>query len=208
MTENAMNQTFDITRFCGKSDYRSYLNQPIVHGGFVYATNGHICVRAPAQATDTDTPLTGEQPAKVLASLQKMFADQQDQRPADLPDLSAVTPCVSCHGAGSYMADNCNTCDGNGEFYNDGHDYTCKSCDGAGHFKSDGGSTGKETPCKACNSHGYPHNSIPVGDSFFSQAYLKRLEHLPGLKAFTKGAEQCGMFTFDGGVALLMPIRQ
>ena len=63
-----MKPTFDITRFCGKYDARSHLKQPIVNGGFIYATNGHICVRVPALATDADTPLTGEQPAKVLAS--------------------------------------------------------------------------------------------------------------------------------------------
>lgn len=208
-----MNHRFDINRFCAKNDIRSYLAKPIVHGGFVYATNGHICVRVPATEADIDTPLDGEQPAKVLASMQKMFAEQQDQRPADLPDLSAVKRCADCAGKGSYLGVSCGTCDGDGGFERDGHDYTCKSCDGDGHLKSDGEENSEEHSeehsCPHCRGYGYPFASIPVGDSFFQQAYLKLLEPLPGLKAFTKGPEQCGMFTFDGGgIALLMPVCQ
>lgn len=208
MTENAMKPPFDITRFCAKYDIRSHLKQPIVSGGFVYATNGHICVRVPAAATDIDTRLYDERIAKLVASMQKMFAEQQDQRTAALPDLSAVKPCARCKGKGEYMAVQCGNCDGDGDFTRDGHDYTCKSCVGEGHLESDGENNAALDQCADCYGIGFPLQTTPVGDSFFAAGYLKWLEHLPGLQAHTQGPEKVGMFTFDGGVALLMPRRQ
>ena len=39
----------DLSRFCADAnDPREYLRSPWKHGEWVYATNGHVCVRVPA----------------------------------------------------------------------------------------------------------------------------------------------------------------
>lgn len=39
----------NLQRFCAsETDFKEHLRAPWLHGDWVYATNGHVCVRVPA----------------------------------------------------------------------------------------------------------------------------------------------------------------
>ena len=57
----------DLQRFCAnESDPRPYLRAPFKRGSWVYATNGHVCVRVPAATMPAATECDKAPPAHNL----------------------------------------------------------------------------------------------------------------------------------------------
>lgn len=108
----------NLQKFCGTDPLREYIKTPFTHGGFTYATNGHIMVRVPKikgvrRQTKTgtwDAPLKGIEAATFQPFPHKPLPPVRE--PAD-------EECTACGGRGSaHDCPEC-TCD-------------CEECDGSG----------------------------------------------------------------------------
>lgn len=97
-------------------EMRYALKAPFVRGGFVYATDGRICVRAKSDAPDTegqfpDTAGLGwNRDTSVVIAL-----------PEQLPE-QPVNKCTGCKGNGFVQCDF-------------GHEHSCEDCDGKGNVR-------------------------------------------------------------------------
>lgn len=202
----------DLQRFCAIDDIRAYLLKPWRLDGWVYATNGHICIRIPDNgAPDTPDYIPGKHP-KAHDLFTKYFADGDEFKP--MPSLPAAQTCTHCKGIGAYPAKPCAACNGEGSFMWHGMEYDCKSCDSddieAGWVITDvdGGPLTEGTTLKVCN-HCWGRKmkmcKHPLGDAEYELAYLHWLAELPGVTYRTNGATLAAAFNFDGGQALLMP---
>ncbi len=207
----------DLQRFCANdNDPRPQLRQPWKHGEWVYATNGHVCVRVPAATMPNVTECDKAPPAHNL------FKKHIEDRPCDflvLPKIAAPSKCSGCNGRGTVMARKCPSCT-DGTFDHYGNTYECLNCDnsagGAGWVEADSADA-VSRPCAWCDGLGadmHKNGNVPLGESTYSRVYLSWLAKLPqirvcpGSPAETPSAEQIpAVFIFDGGHALLMPRR-
>lgn len=111
----------DLQRFCAtERDIRVTLQTPFSRGGFVYATNGHLAVRVPADS------YTGHcvdaEPGRHPQSIERLFAEAFsgtiDFQP--LHELPAMVDCTTCMGTGVFDDsdeghDDCYACSGSGK---------------------------------------------------------------------------------------------
>jgi len=201
----------NLQRFCASQyDLRKHLQQPFRRDGFVYATNGHVLVRVSvADGYEAD------ENEKAPVRLDEMFKciDEGGVEWRPLPPLHAVKPCSRCFGSGQLRVEDCDSCDGKGEFERDGYDYTCQACNGEG-FVEVGEPNGKHVACPECDGRGHEqdqrqninHNQ-QLPEVGVNVGYLSWLAKLPGIVCCPQDNEKPVRFRFDGGHALLMPMR-
>lgn len=202
--------TSDLQRFCaGKNDIRDYLQTPWRHNGFIYATNGHWCVRTSDDGRD-DLGVPGKQP-----NAEKLF-NLHSRAPGTfltLPEISSKRDlglCSTCEGRGvtrTSDCDDCDDCEGKGHFFHGRHEYECQECEQSGRV---GDSSAPEAPCERCEGTGEDiHIGIDVFTGHFAAHYVRRIAELPGVTASVDPDSSLPMvFQFDGGQGLLMPRRK
>lgn len=206
----------DLSRFCATADDpRDYLRSPWKHGEWVYATNGHLCLRVPAAYM----PEVAECAKAPLA--QNLFQKHIEQRECEfllMPKLAKVKKCSACSGTGAIMAVRCSSCK-DGTFDHYGYTYDCQHCAesaaGPGWIEAHGAHGSESRQCDACAGLGadmQKNGNVRLGESTYSLVYLSWLAALPqirvcpGNSADNKYADQIpAVFIFDGGQALLMP---
>lgn len=205
-------------RFCANElDEREYLRKPWKHGEWVYATNGHVCVRVPA-ATMPDVAENAKAPAA-----HNLFTKNLEGRQCDfllMPKIAAPMKCHGCNGRGAVMARKCPSCT-DGTFDHYGHTYECLNCEdsagGSGWIEADSADA-VARPCAWCDGLGADmrkNGNVTLGESTYSRVYLSWLAKLPQVRVCPgspAGYEQTAadipaVFIFDGGHALLMPRR-
>jgi hypothetical protein len=125
------------------------LDRLILEDSWVYATEGHIAVRAPAtaaiRAAVEAVPVEGKPfPHRIGVNLELPVAPD----PAGLPEPTGGAPCPDCGGAGFLPARECDDCDGEGidECECCGHEADCDSCGGKGSLPPG--------PCDDCHGEG------------------------------------------------------
>lgn len=104
----------DLESFCANEwELRTYLQRPWRDGEWVYATNGHMMVRVPADAAPDAAVRAANQPNNPPDMFRKMLDDHQGEFLV-MPPLPAETACDSCGGSGTFGLDDekeeCATC--------------------------------------------------------------------------------------------------
>ena len=85
----------DLKAFCANPrELRLWMHAPFRIGQWVYATNGHYCVRVPAT---TEPEATGAYPKNIAALFDRSFADAEFLL---LPDFAQAPTCTTCGGSG------------------------------------------------------------------------------------------------------------
>lgn len=184
-----------------KGDLREYLRQPFSQGDYIYATDGHACVRFRKQ-DGMDAPYSGK-PANVAELFDKYRTDNFMSK---FPDLPEPEKCPACGGSG--IGYKCRDCDGHGEFDHGKHSYICKECDGEGSVPY--GQEEDQVPCWNCRGSRYRATPLRVSRlQHFDIVLLSKLKDLPGIRFAPSPTreEDAAYFVFDGGEGLLMPIR-
>jgi len=201
-----------LQRFCAtESDTRAYMRAPFRRGDFVYATNGYLVVRVPACAT----PDAGSLPDDQLPRMPAMF-DCIDKAPrfswVELPAVINAARCGRCRGAARLRVHACESCDGQGSFDRDGFQYDCKACDGEGFHENGDGA--KSVDCPRCCGLGFDRaqwQDLDPGDGLpkvrVNAGYLAWLATLPSVVMAPQDPGGLVRFQFDGGHALLLPVR-
>ena len=188
-----------LDRFCGIEDLREWLNAPVLIGGTVYRSNGHILVCAPPEAgREYATNEWG-----VKREPDKLMAQWRDGEFAPLPKLPHPQTCLFCKGAGFLPMSKCTDCKGEGTFRHGWHEYDCKECDGDGRVRDD--DNGTLSACHGCGGLGHERSSFKVNDVSFDLVYLHWIAALPNPLVAVRGKADPLTFRFDGGDGLLMP---
>ena len=159
--------TEQLQSFCAlPSELREYMHKPMRVGAWVYATNGHYCVRVPAG----DEPEAVKTPTNMHALCEKHAATEF----VPMPTFAKAPTCAECNGTGIWYDD---------EFLDDDE---CPYCFGRGFEK---------------------WHRTRVGDAEFELGYLNKLATLPNVQIHTRGPYEPMTLRFDGGEALLMPLK-
>lgn len=199
--------TSELQRFCaGKDDIRDYLQAPWRHEGFIYATNGHWCVRTPDDGR-VDLAEPGKQPAAAKLFELHTRAPGTFLALPEIPSKRDLGLCSRCEGRGVTRMSDCDDCDGKGYFFHGRHEYECQECETGGRV---GDCTAPEEPCDGCAGTGEDiHIGIDVFSGHFAAHYVRRIAELPGVTAsVTTDSAMPMVFHFDGGQGLLMPRRK
>ena len=215
-----------LQRFCANDmDERAHLRQPWLVGAWVYACNGHIAVRVPAETMPDAKP---NDKAPDAAALFKRAIEDAPRDFVPLPEFQRRVACDLCDGTGIVRAIKCDDCGGEGEFKRGRHVYMCQECEdsnaGPGHiqlFPHDEPFVGEVIrACRDCDGLGLDGGAstrvppVAFGEALYSAAYLTMIDKLPGAK-FSAGdaarknyegpRELPAAFVFDGGQGILMP---
>jgi hypothetical protein len=201
-----------LQRYCAtEGDTRTHLQKPFRADGWVYATNGHICVRVPDDGLVEANTLPEDQ--KITKSAPALFDKWlTDGAYADLPQIPAVQYCNDCSGKGFHWAYRCEGCT-DGEFQPRGFTYDCKECEEepvwsgwiARHGDRQVGDVAKD--CYRCDGRGFEKARVELNGVAFELGYVHWLKRLPGVTVLTRNKEDPAACRFDGGEALLMPLR-
>jgi hypothetical protein len=198
----------DLQRFCSRDDdLREYLRKPWAHKGYLYASNGHICVRIPAP-----DQAAAVFPHKVAESAAGLF-DREHGGHAPLPAFDPAKSCDLCGGTGRTRRAKCPECDGEGEFSHGTHWYDCRECDSEGVVDASDGE-GEPCDCGACDGLGARQTFARLAPGIgYDARYLAWIKALPGAM-FVIGSSvdntsgtRPAHFIFDGGEGVLMPMR-
>lgn len=188
-----------LALFVAKQDPREYLKLPTRANGYLYATNGHICVRC------EDDPEVTELAGPDAVKLPYRIDDLISRLPADavfhpLKFERSPKECRTCEGAGSIIP--CYACD-DGTFDHYGIEYECRTCDAMGFIPTDD----SNVPCPECDGNKYTLDHARVDGRLFNGDYLDRLSKLPGIQIHVAAGEKdAGHFRFDGGCGVIMPM--
>lgn len=202
----------DITIFCEQgTDPREWMRKPFRDGQWVYATNGHVCVRVPAGSY----PDAAEKPEKFGAA--RLFVQYIDEGQGEfvlLPDgIKRPDRCRECRGRGHFKTYKCPDCD-EGEFDHGNHTYSCLNCadepTGPGWMlQPQPDQEAVRRPCSTCRGHGMLHDagpSVEIGGMKFDPVYLWWMSQLPQVRVrINEDPKGAAAFIFDGGQALVMP---
>lgn len=199
----------NLSRFCASDrDTRKHLQTPILIGTFAYATNGHVCVRVPAADCPEAHPLPDDVDMRKLPGMFDCIDKDPSIKRQPLPQLENIKTCERCKGASKFKVSDCEECDGKGEFIHGSHEYTCKECDGDGEVDDHQGTL---RGCWECHGAGHdPHQYQDFGPGLpmARVGYMHWLAALPGIMWAPNGEERSIRFRFDGGHAILMPVRK
>ena len=201
------------------------LSTPFYHNHFVYASDGALAIRIPAENLNDVLPMQGSRNVEDLASkLDGYFAstDYSGQEPRTLSDFDfdlGTEPCSHCEGEGKLYA--CNECDGAGEISHstDYHDYEheCDSCSGKGYFtKSEweqmdfrvAVEDADTEPCEECGGEGTTgaNPDIFIDGVKFQGKLLKQFMRFEGATIVVPSLKgKPALVKWDGGVGLIMP---
>ena len=212
----------ELTAFC-----KSWgdLSTPFYHNHFVYATDGNLAIRIPAENLDDVLPETGNRNVAELAEkLDSYFAtDYSGKEPRILIDFDfdlEAEPCEHCEGEGVLYA--CAECDGAGEVgystdYNDYED-TCQSCKGKGYFtrsewEYEFGETtrhGTTEDCDDCGGTGVKESNpdVYIDEVRFQGKLLKKFMQFEDatITVFSE-KNKPALIKWDGGEGILMPMH-
>ena len=205
----------NLQRFCATpGDVREHLHKPWREGKWVYATNGHVCVRLSDPDCKVDAIPKPDKAPEPDALFTK-YIDNRDGEFLVLPKLPNAQKCVECSGRGTHPAVKCPDCD-DGEFTHGMHTYECKTCspdkDGCepGWLIAHTEVATHVRECYFCDGRGFQKASAELGGKYFELGYLNWLMRLPQLRVRTGDpdkTDEAAAFIFDGGQALLMPLR-
>jgi len=197
-------RTIDLKPFLANEDeVRTHLKAPMRSKHGAVACNGHIMI-----CIDDD--------GDYVATLESLETAFDKFATIEMPSAIAVAgivlptaePCFVCDGSGYMYHEECDECDGEGEFDHGTHTYECKECGGDGYTESSKAFSGsKKVPCYKCDGRKEAFKEHPVGDSQYSVAYLRLLQTLPNCILQPRGMETA-KFTFDGGWGALMPVHK
>lgn len=207
-----MNTQELLQPFCAVSDVRYYLNHIFKKGDFLCASNGHCLVRMPDDGTVEIHPETLENTINIDRVLNIEAWPQDGFVPFEFAEPEIIEKCHTCNATGkTFQKEECDECDGDGEFEHGTNTYECKECDGSGKLRIN---HGEKTACEDCNGTGinYAYLTIPDG-RLFNHQYLLKLKALPGITYLPDHSDgehgSVSMrFKFDNGLGLLMPVRK
>jgi hypothetical protein len=174
--------TIDLKQFCAQgseAEMHSYLAAPFSFGEHTYATNGHVAVRVARR--DDIAEAGGNLIKSSSETLCKAFDEAKSQPLATfMRALPAPLP-----------PEECEICEGGTEPPHD-----CPDC---------------ECECEDCDGTGkvWTFRRVRFSNFDVSEKYLRMLAALPGLHIGTPPDSHAAvLFSFDGGSALLMPMRR
>lgn len=185
--ENAMKYK-DLKAFCAKDFSRASIMVPILVGDWLYATDGHICIRAKGielpEGFGTG-PVDGfdswpEPSQSVLDGLTRFFQEEPRglKRILSFPKLNPRIECKVREGHGAFP---------------------CEACD-------------HENDCPGCWGEGYNQEEIrlDLGGVFMSGNLLGRILHFPELEIELRPWDRLKgqRFRFNGGEGIIMPLKQ
>jgi len=203
-----------LERYCATvDDTREHLKKPFRVGDWVYATNGHICIRVPSADFEADVLDESQRINQTAPALFDKWLTEATYSP--LPELAALESCYSCSGKGWHWAYRCEGCT-DGEFVHRGHTYACQECENEPCFmagwitryrEADRQPTDVKRECAMCGGRGFAEGSVELNGIPFELGYVHWAARLPGALFKTAGKEDPAAFRWDGGEALLMPLR-
>ena len=214
-----MNLT-DLTAFCR---IWGDLTTPFYHNHFVYASDGSLAIRIPAENLDDVLPMTGNRKvAEMAEKLDEHFAaDYSKQESHTLSDFDfdlEAEPCKHCEGEGKLYA--CDECDGDGiighstDYYD--YEHECYSCDGKGYFTksewerefSRNIEYASTEPCEDCRGTGKTgaNPDIFIDGVKFQGKLLKKFMQFEGATITIPEKEKPALIKWDGGEGILMPM--
>lgn len=166
--------------FCASEKDNPLLSEPFSVGNYTYATDGRIGVRLPLC---NEVPEGDEMQAKRAKALDRLFAVRLGVQTPEAFERQLPDP---------PEGDDCERCEGSGMGHND-----CPCCD---------------CDCCDCNGTGtcLPTQRIRFETFDVNVKHLRLVLALPNPKIAIDVSNGDGplLFTFDGGVGLLMPMRQ
>jgi len=159
--------------FFNPLDIRPLCQKPHVHDGYLYATNGHMGIRAPVH--DAETSPDGQTIAKLklwhgIEQMRNLPADQI--RFIAFPQDFHVIPCETCGGNG--IVRECPTCRGLDLAMDD----ECSACDGWNKSTKQNPVIDGHLVCEACEGLAWTipeEHYFKVGESFYDERYLYRI---------------------------------
>jgi hypothetical protein len=192
----------NLALYCATAfDPRVYLHVPFSRGGWTYACNGHVAVRVPSALWDPAPGL----PADTIPQLDGMFAEAALRSDwTTIPTLQAPERCDRCGGLGYLTGDECESCDGQGEFTHFDHRYECKCCEGLGLFTRPHGQKRVSCPQFGC-IRGSISSTAFIGENSVQLVYLHWMSKLPDVMVSPGRSGERLHFRFSGGEAIVMP---
>jgi hypothetical protein len=173
--------------------------------GYLYATNGHICIRLEAAPYVVGDGTYSYQDAieRVLSGI----TDSTKFEPLIIPDLPPKIDCRGCAGSGA--VGRCGACDGRGEMKKKNHRwYECAKCEGSG-VSATSKDAFDASPCWMCDGSGESlHNPVKLSHTYFNRRYLSTLSRLDGIEiALAENALGVHFFRFKYGVGAVMATK-
>lgn len=181
-----------LKAFAGSKEEGGHFGKFGRHNGYLYTTNGHICIRI-----DDDESVLVDADFSFAEKIQSLL-ETATPKPVEiclaaLIQLPEAIPCSICNGTG--CVEDHLACDGMG----------CQGCD-CGTVASKPEING-HYECWACEgSTESLHNPVHVGNTYFNRRYLHLLQQLEGtvllLAEMPLGPH---FFRFKGGMGAIMP---
>ena len=210
------------------------LSTPFYHNHFVYATDGTVAIRIPAENLDDVLPEKGNRDVAGYAEKLDGYFDpteqfRQSRTLSDFDFEQGTEPCEHCEGTGKLYA--CDECDGAGEvsYSTDYHDYEheCDSCDGKGYFKKSEWKNefshcnieyAATEDCEDCGGTGVKdaNPDIYINEVKFQGKLLKKFMQFEGATISLPRYDASTIFgrqqnpayiKWDGGEGILMPLN-
>lgn len=184
-----------LQKFCAITTDRDEWLHPFLFRGYVYATDGHICVRIKDDGSlkiDTEivTPYRNIDYAKIF--------EGEENCDLPIPPLPKRIKCKPCRGTA--ISHDCPDCDGDGGWGGT----ECTTCAGTGRVTP----AADAPPCWHCNGRGeQEHNPVAVGDAHFNRIYLALAAEMPGARFVRIDGKNVARIKFDGGEIAVMPTR-
>lgn len=196
---------FDIRRFCAPADEPSQLapSFPFQDEGMLIASNASITVAIPCQ--EAHHPHATEHLRGILSRLGAMPRTEPVVDVASL-QLPGPQPCLYCQGVGRVLVEDCEGCEGLGQFAHGGSTYRCAVCAGRGEvFEVLRNAQEPGRRCWYCFGSGAQHVAVPVGPALYEASHLVMLSDLPNCQLQPAVGDVPGRFTFDGGWGFVNP---
>lgn len=186
------------------------IEKPFVWQGYKYATDSRIAVRVAAPG-EFESLEEGRRIPKSIVNVGWHLAEGATWEP--WPERASATverECPRCKGRGTVgYSHHCATCGGSGAIIEEcphcGHDMDeeeCEHCDGKGEFY--------RYSCSYCDGKGEGEllKEQPVGLARIAGDYDDRIRRLPGPIEYVPPKTDDGaiLFRFDGGEGVIMPL--
>jgi len=187
----------ELSKFCaGDIDIRTYLHKPFTFDGshYVFASDGCIAIRVHKADGYIGDVIPAHNMKPVASGDIFTMGNDSFHQPITVAAPARDADCdCSWHGA-----DECPDCEGNGEFEHGNHDYVCMECNG----------TGKVGMCTKCGGTRKYFGYVDINGARFNGLYIALIAELPYATLSVNVADgKPSLFSFDGGVGAVMPVR-